>query len=45
MDNYDMRSFQIPLLKKEPYDDSTEGDKWTGNVAYVVGIKKDMQSA
>ena len=40
MDNYDMRSFQAPLLTKQYYDNNTEGDKLAGTVACVEEIKK-----
>ena len=40
MDNYDMRSFQTPLLKRQYYDNNTEGDRLVGTVACVEEIKK-----
>jgi hypothetical protein len=43
MDNYDVRSFQAPLLTKQCYDNNTEGDKLAGTVACVVGVKKGRE--
>ena len=43
MDNYDMRSFQAPLLTKQYYDNITEDDWLAGIVACVEEKKKGMQ--